>query len=675
MKKAQRTKLELIRIEGICRMLLQKIDEDQLIDIVATITKATPQEIRKSIFRLPRYQLIQVIEMAGDAISSEDIDKAYEQYRYGLKPGFTLFGINKKCKTISEAAAYKVIGEALQAIPYEPDENIKSITAKAHTKISASVVEFSFYYLNKHSYLTEKEEPAFVYEYEECFAWIDTRNNFLAIKNAPEKVLTILKRAFATAYETQMTNIKLTKKLIHDVFGDDKIKKGSFIKPNASDNEAEKITVADSRFSEKQAIQESISGYNMTGTFLNETIGENDNSTLGINCEKGRVYLTSNVSATLFRQWSVERITSIITYLSSQADYSDYGVFQAKNVMDFPIWSEFSAPQKKMIERICYAAYVASSNKQDVEPLNINVLEIRKSLRNQFYDGLLSYCNQCDEPFFPRCYCGASKLQMVRDGNIICTECGSNIERVLCEVGHETIVDNKESILCLYPTSTMLSKIFQTLSDAFNISLSGNLYINNGQLILQNAQRGGLVAAGEIPELQAIATRVLTQNEYDVAIQSAKKIKEKCRKTANRTCNTCTLNDESLCMMKLFCTNQTYRPSPHQAGEFGDVSFTITLHGEPCELVGIAKSALRDKDVLNLSEASAREMLQQVLSATHDGRTGAIAAICPMRFHDQLVEELRYIAKLTSKPIIILDDMFMAKQYIAYSEMIAHKTT
>lgn len=68
----QRTKLELIRIEGICRMLLQKIKEEQLINLVESVTKTSIKDIRKAVFRLPRYQLIKVIELAGTAITSED---------------------------------------------------------------------------------------------------------------------------------------------------------------------------------------------------------------------------------------------------------------------------------------------------------------------------------------------------------------------------------------------------------------------------------------------------------------------------------------------------------------------------------------------------------------------------------------------------------------------------
>lgn len=669
MNTKQRTKLDLIRIEGICRMLLHKIEEEQLNNLVESVTKASSKDIRKTIFKLPRYQLIQIIELAGKAITSADIDATYEQYRYGLKPGFTLFSINKKYKNISESAAYKVLSDSLSEIPYGEDENIKSISAKAHTKIGASVIEFSFSYLNKHSYLTENEEPAFVYELEECFAWIDPTNGFLAIKNAPEKVLAILKKAFSTAYSTQILNIKLTKKLIRDIFGDEKIKKGSFIKPNASDNEAEKITVSDSRFSEKQAIQNSVSGYDMTGTFLNETVGKGESNTLGINCEKGRLYLTSNVSATVFREWSVERITSIIQYLSEGADYLDYEIFRAKNVMSSTIWTGYSLPRKNLLEKVCYAAYVASVNKQDSAVIECNMLELR-NMKSYFYSSYKAYCNQCEEPFFPRCVCGESSLATSKNGRLLCTDCGKEINEIACEEGHVQHVSSLDDVIVVYPSAELMRNISETLKANFDITLSGSMYIKNGQLNLLPEQKGEVVSTNLLPELKGILNLPIGKDEYTIKLDAVQGINEKCRKSTNKNCNSCLLKDDPICMMKLFSSNPTYRPSPHQAGEFGDISFTVTLRGIPCELVGIAKSAVKEKgaykDSLILSEPAAREMIQQVLSATHDARIGIIAAICPMRFHDQLTEELRYIAKLTGKPIVIFDDMFMVRQYKAY---------
>ncbi len=669
----QRTKLELIRIEGICRMLLKKIDEEQLINLVENVTKTSSKDIKKAIFRLPRYQLIEIIERAGNAISTQDIDEAYEQYRYGLKPGFTLFSINQKCKKTNEAIAYKEISERLTKVPYTDDENIKSITAKAHTKIGTSVIEYSFSYLNKHSYLTEKEEPAFVYEYEECFVWIDIENGFLAIKNAPDKVLTILKRAFSAAYDTQFSNIKLTKKLIHDIFGDEHIKKGSFIKPNASDDEAEKLVVSDSRFSEKQAIQNSVSGYDMTGTYLNETVGDSQNNTLGINCEKGKLYLTSNVSATLFRDWSVKRISSIIAYLSDGADFFDFDIFKAKNIMDAPIWGNFSPLQKGLVEQICYAVYVASQNKQDNATIACDTLDIKKSLKSFTYTSITAFCSMCNESFFPRCVCGSSSLSVTKSGQLLCAGCGQVADVIFCEEGHNQRIVSAFDVLGVYPTAELLRKIAESLKSHFGITLTGSFYIHSGQLTLLPEQTGDLIRPATIPELKVISDLSMKSVEYDATLKSVQEVKEKCRKSTNKNCNSCLSLEKPMCIMKMFSTNPAYRPSPHQAGEFGDVSFTVTLSGSSCELVGIAKSAQNGKDVLNLSEAPAREMLQQVLSSTHDARIGIIAAICPMRFHDQLVEELRYIAKLSGKPIVILDDMFMARQYIAYEKSKAVK--
>ena len=132
--KKKRTKLELIRIEGICRMLLSKVEHEMLTNIVEAVTQVASQDIKKAIFRLPRYQLIRIIELAGSAVTEKDIDETYEQYRYGLKPGFTLFSIIKESKSISINNVFKTISERLAGIPYSEDDNIKNIVAKSQTK-------------------------------------------------------------------------------------------------------------------------------------------------------------------------------------------------------------------------------------------------------------------------------------------------------------------------------------------------------------------------------------------------------------------------------------------------------------------------------------------------------------------------------------------------------------
>lgn len=126
------------------------------------------------------------------------------------------------------------------------------------------------------------------------------------------------------------------------------------------------------------------------------------------------------------------------------------------------------------------------------------------------------------------------------------------------------------------------------------------------------------------------------------------------------------MDEDKECIMKLFINYDNYRPSPHQAQEFGDVNFKVTnLNGEILQFVGIAKSPTKG-DVLNLSEHESREMLQQILTMSHDKRVDIIGAICPMKFHDQLIKEIEYLSKITQTKIIILDDRFMVKQLKKY---------
>ena len=201
----------------------------------------------------------------------------------------------------------------------------------------------------------------------------------------------------------------------------------------------------------------------------------------------------------------------------------------------------------------------------------------------------------------------------------------------------------------------------------FDVDLSGSFFIHNAQLCILPEQTGAIVLPSAIPELKAVDEIIIDADEYRSTLDTLRGIKEKCNNPTNLKCNSCGLSNKSICIMKLFMTNPMYRPSPHQGGEFGDISFSVTLNGYSQELVGIAKSAIKGKDVLTRSESSGRDMIQQVFSATHDARIGIVASICPMRFHDQLVEDLRYLAILTGKPIVILDEMFMIKQLKAYN--------
>lgn len=80
------------------------------------------------------------------------------------------------------------------------------------------------------------------------------------------------------------------------------------------------------------------------------------------------------------------------------------------------------------------------------------------------------------------------------------------------------------------------------------------------------------------------------------------------------------------------------------------------------------KSAVKGN--LTRSLQSSREMFHQVFVLALDQRIDIVAAVCPSRFQDQFKEDLEYLSKLVNKPILVLDDLFMCKQFKAFKAMV-----
>ena len=87
----QKIKLESMQIKGIRAMIWQNIEKDNIESRLLQIKKQNyTNDLQKLVNSQSRAVLIELIEMSPE-IYPQTIDAAYEKYRYGLKPGFTLF--------------------------------------------------------------------------------------------------------------------------------------------------------------------------------------------------------------------------------------------------------------------------------------------------------------------------------------------------------------------------------------------------------------------------------------------------------------------------------------------------------------------------------------------------------------------------------------------------------
>lgn len=657
MLKNDKTKLELIRLEGIRNLIIKKIPKIELNNIVKQELKIESKDCYDTLKTLKRYQLIKIIENCSN-INSDDIDNYYEQFRYGLKPGFTIFNFLKsEIKGIEIDKATSFINEKLDAITYLEDAKFKNLSLKDILEIKESTFEFSFVYLSKYTYIAETDEPDFIYELKDCFVWINFENNFIAIKNCPSDIQNKLLDIFSTLLNTSFYNIKMTRKLISAVFNGN-IKKGTFVKPNAGDDEVKKITISDEKLSTKKIYKDDVSSYDVSSTFLDEQLDDNTKSTLGINCKAGKVYLTRNVNATQFRNWSIDSLNKITNYLNNIQNCKESDIFESRNILAN---SKYSNDVKQIIENICYSIFLNICTGETSFLLKENIVNIFNKLKNRFYVNFFGFCDACNEETQLFCSkCNDSNLKFIGN-NILCLNCEENIKNFLCDEGHNIYISDISKILRLMPKNEFMDEINQLLFTNFGFRLDGTFTIEDNHLNIHKYSSGQVLEYSKVLEFQQISKIDLPNIEN--AVIKFDKIKEKCKKCSNETCPYCEKTND-LCIMKLFVGFGDYRPSPHHGQEFGDVNFKITYGtGEVYNFVGIAKSRPKS-NILNLSSSESREMLQQILSMSRDKRVDVIGAICPARFHDQLVQELHYLAKITNVKILILDDVFMSKLLI-----------
>lgn len=166
--------------------------------------------MRQALQRLSRKDLICLVEKSSE-ITDADIDKIHELNRYGLRPGFSLCRFNMKSKEIQPEKLKKYIAENLDVLQFAEDEQYKKLKVKSVEDIAADTLEITFSYLSKHTYLSEEEKPEYVYEYKDTFARVNINEGYLAVKNAPDRIMSLIKQVFVSIYGGKIITVCITK--------------------------------------------------------------------------------------------------------------------------------------------------------------------------------------------------------------------------------------------------------------------------------------------------------------------------------------------------------------------------------------------------------------------------------------------------------------------------------
>lgn len=668
----QKIKLESMQIKGIRAMIWQNIEKDKIESRLLQIKKQNyTNDLQKLVNSQSRAVLIELIEISSE-IYPQTIDAAYEKYRYGLKPGFTLFWAKRSNNIAFDKDSLEAkIKEFVTSQKYEEDDKYKNLEFVSIMEFRG-IYEISLSYLQKFNYINEVGEFTYIYMMKECFVWVGIDKNFIAINNMPEVLMNALKRLFSKLYSADITNIKITSKLLEKVFPSEKAKRVTRHNANPPENQLEKITFADQNLGDKKdCIPDGYEDYDITNTQYIEDIDENTIGTLGVNCNKGKMYLSKSLTSSQFRAWSTRRIDNIISFFQNSSDVTLETV-SSFNMFSSSSWEDIKQSSIPVLNEIALAIIACKKSNIDSYPVSFDLYKAYIELSNKFYEKVYCLCDSCEETSIPSCPdCGGTHFTITKKSpaKIVCNDCGKAQGGPFvfdCENGHTNTVADINDAISLIATDDFIEQLLATIKLYYpDIVFDHKEYfcLNNGSLTILRSPNYEKLKASDIQEFAPIVNRQLIHSP-DMLQSSLKQLKEKCPHPTNDKCSQCrnrmisNINDVQ-CILKLFEDFEGYTPQPHQGHEFGDVSMLLTYNGRNLTFLGAAKSVNLHTPKITKASNTGREIIQQVIDAFNDNRAEIIGVIYPDMIDDQLKYLLFHEAKIHNKKFVILDKEFM----------------
>ena len=668
----QKIKLESMQIKGIRAMIWQNIEKNKIESRLLQIKKQNyTNDLQKLVNSQSRAVLIELIEISPE-IYPQTIDVAYEKYRYGLKPGFTLFWAKRSNNIAFDKDSLEAkIKEFVTSQKYGEDDKYKNLEFVSIMEFGG-IYEISLSYLQKFNYINEVGEFTYIYMMKECFVWVGIDKNFIAINNMPEVLMNALKRLFSKLYSADITNIKITSKLLEKVFPSEKAKRVTRHNANPPENQLEKITFADQNLGDKKdCIPDGYEDYDITNTQYVEDIDENTTGTLGVNCNKGKMYLSKSLTSSQFRAWSTRRIDNIISFFQNSSDVT-LETISGFNMFSSSSWDGIKQSSIPILNEIALAIITCKKSNIDSYPVSFDLYKAYIELSNKFYEKVYCLCDSCEETSIPSCPdCGGTHFTITKKSpaKIVCNDCGKAQGGPFvfdCENGHTNTVADINDAISLIATDDFIEQLLATIKLYYpDIVFDHKEYfcLNNGSLTILRSPNYEKLKASDIQEFAPIVNRQLIHSP-DMLQSSLKQLKEKCPHPTNDKCSQCrnrmisNINDVQ-CILKLFEDFEGYTPQPHQGHEFGDVSMLLTYNGRNLTFLGAAKSVNLHTPKITKASNTGREIIQQVIDAFNDNRAEIIGVIYPDMIDDQLKYLLFHEAKIHNKKFVILDKEFM----------------
>jgi hypothetical protein len=390
-------------------------------------------------------------------ISKEDVERLYENYRYGRSLSFQLYllpsGLQEPSIAEFQAALDEwadsddvdLEAEAIAGEDYEGESAPGQLVLLDEEQLDG-IREIRFRYFVTYRYLNAEEQPAEILQTRYGFLWLDLAVGYLAILARDERVNYLVTRALSKCLQSIPVPVRFTEDLVDKHFSLEKIKRVSHYDPGTGVRQS--ISGQDLWRKFEHEIRAREERYVRPSSLYDEEIAEGVISGLGVVSTKGKIYFTRTLPTSLVRAWGIQRLPELVRDAKNLREEEEPIYFNSSvdaiNRMRLP------AVGKAAVTDIAEA--LLKTEREDILSVELprTALKIYKDLRGRYFTPYLRVqCSECEETAELCPFCEGEELQ-VKGNQVMCKTCGATVsdEKVValrCMNGHVTVVPRAEA--------------------------------------------------------------------------------------------------------------------------------------------------------------------------------------------------------------------------------------
>ena len=421
---------------------------------------------------------------AADSVSSiseTDIEKLYDDYRYGQNVAFYLYllpfdliepsldQLQDVLKTIQVSNPLDLFEEMAAGEEDLDEAPPQQITLLDEEKLNG-IREIRFRYYVTHRFLNAQEQPAEVQQSRYGFVWLDPHLGYMVILSRDERVNYILTRALAECLQAIPVPARFAKELIDEHFSIEKAMRVSHYDPGTG-------------------VRQSISGHRMWETFEEEILSREHRylrpsslyeeevadgviSGLGVSGGKGKIYFTKTLPMSMVRTWAVRRLPDLVQDVKALRASEPETFSRSTGAIN---QMRVSVAGKAAMIDIAEALLQAQRDERTSVPLPRPAHELYAALEGKYFAPYLRLqCSRCPEMAELCPYCESREIE-VRESRAVCKNCGTvvsdgKVAVLRCMDGHRTSA-TWEDAYCIAPNHWLqkrIKRIFDEIGQAWD---------------------------------------------------------------------------------------------------------------------------------------------------------------------------------------------------------------